>query len=490
MDTIPLSDPFSWLTYFSPLPLPFPPQLHSANPWAHLLQHDYPSMGGPGSFLSRGRQHPLFHRTAKDLLSLRLMDANLKTREKREIQRLEERFLDKSVMLVFRHPTHGIVAESKIPIMHGEDYHKKLFGWPQQLTLYHVLPVIEYEACELTLKMPGALGLLVARNFHVVDRDNLTTARTGTVPDLLFGAEESRIFDEHENIALMDDHFHDTSQCFDFQFSVTCAYSGSMDVCSHWHNPRDIVFCEAVPSEVMRATCCINTRDDFSGSSALVFLRFMNSCSVIARHLQENITEFARLRSRFEEAYLLIEVGVGQDMGGKAFGGMDVRDHMLDIKAFALLPLVDENGLMDLFDGNGTQLQFVEQGVRTGILPATGERKLRISVVDLNANCVMKLSEGYHMVDTSDDGDAEEIYQRTARCSFSCFDHDILFSPSVEESFKEWALPSGEEDFDYVATVSLKVETVKAGWNFKEHEFDSILELWKMLELCLTGYSL
>ena len=46
-------------------------------------------MAGPGSFLAPGQQHQLFRRTAKDLLSLRLVDVNPETRHERELRRLE-----------------------------------------------------------------------------------------------------------------------------------------------------------------------------------------------------------------------------------------------------------------------------------------------------------------------------------------------------------------------------------------------------------------
>jgi len=73
-------------------------------------------MAGPGSFLAPGQQHQLFRRTAKDLLSLRLVDVNPETRRERELRRLEEQFRDECVALLIRHPTHGVLAQRSIAI--------------------------------------------------------------------------------------------------------------------------------------------------------------------------------------------------------------------------------------------------------------------------------------------------------------------------------------------------------------------------------------
>lgn len=95
----------------------------SANPWARLLRRDFPSMADPSFVLSHDQHHQLFHRTAKIILSLRLVDANHETRRKRELRRLQEKFCDKSVCLEVHHPTHGLIAEASIPIARGDGVH-------------------------------------------------------------------------------------------------------------------------------------------------------------------------------------------------------------------------------------------------------------------------------------------------------------------------------------------------------------------------------
>ena len=72
---------------------------------------------------------------------------------------------------------------------------------------------------------------------------------------------------------------------------------------------------------------------------------------MVARHLQDDDTELARLRSRFEEAYLLIEVGVERE---------EVHDQVLNIASFALMSLVDEAELMKVLEGD-VQLNIVER---------------------------------------------------------------------------------------------------------------------------------
>lgn len=78
-------------------------------------------MDAPGCFLANQQQRQLVHRTAKDLLWLRLEDANPQLREEKEIRRLEKEFQNEDITILVRHPTHDLVAEVKIPIIHSTD---------------------------------------------------------------------------------------------------------------------------------------------------------------------------------------------------------------------------------------------------------------------------------------------------------------------------------------------------------------------------------
>jgi len=113
---------------------------------------------------------------------------------------------------------------------------------------------------------------------------------------------------------------------------------------------------------------------------------------VVARHLRDDASEFARLRLRFEEAFLLVEGGVakaGQDLDEEE----EDPDRAMDIVASVLMPLADEVGLMDLFNTQSTRLQFLEKEGSTGRLRPKENRYARISILDLAGNRVRKLSE-------------------------------------------------------------------------------------------------
>jgi hypothetical protein len=103
-------------------------------------------MVAAGAFPSYGQQHPLFRRTAKDLLRLRLANTSDPEREKREIRRIKAHFSNEHVMMIFSHPTHGVVAESKIPIMPVDTEASDFFGLDHKLILHRDLPI---SVCQL-----------------------------------------------------------------------------------------------------------------------------------------------------------------------------------------------------------------------------------------------------------------------------------------------------------------------------------------------------
>jgi len=78
-------------------------------------------VAAPGCFLANPQQHQLLHRTAKDLLWLRLEDSNPQVREEKEIRRLEKEFQNQHITILVRHPTYNLVAEVKIPIIYSTD---------------------------------------------------------------------------------------------------------------------------------------------------------------------------------------------------------------------------------------------------------------------------------------------------------------------------------------------------------------------------------
>ena len=116
-------------------------------------------------------------------------------------------------------------------------------------------------------------------------------------------------------------------------------------------------------------------------SSPFEYLKVMESWMVVARHLQDDATETARLQLRFQEVYLLVEVGVRRDMSLEnaikkmeedEAEGKDATDQAMDKVAYALVSLVDEAALLDLFNSQSTSLQFVELRGNTRCLPPEG----------------------------------------------------------------------------------------------------------------------
>ena len=148
--------------------LPIEPT-YSGNPWIHILRGKFPNMAVPGCFLADQLQHQLFRHTAKDLLCLRLTDAKPQLREKEEIRRLKKEFQDQHITLLVRHPSHNLVAEGKILLTHSMDC-IVFFKTNHSLTLHRVLPISEYERCEVALQMPGGLDLLVNRGYSFFDK--------------------------------------------------------------------------------------------------------------------------------------------------------------------------------------------------------------------------------------------------------------------------------------------------------------------------------
>jgi len=96
-------------------------------------------------------------------------DINPQIREEEEIRRLEKDFQDQHFTILVRHPTHNDVAEGKFPIIYSKDC-IDVFEASHPLTVHRVLPVSEYERCEVALQMPGGLNLLVNRGYTIFDK--------------------------------------------------------------------------------------------------------------------------------------------------------------------------------------------------------------------------------------------------------------------------------------------------------------------------------
>jgi len=200
------------------------------------------------------------------------------------------------------------------------------------------------------------------------------------------------------------------------------------------------------------------------------YLKVADSWMVVARHLRDDASEFARLHLRFEEAFLLVEGGVakaGQDLDEEE----EDPDQAMDIVAFVLMPPADEVGLMDLFNTQSTRLQFLEKGGSTGRLAPLENRYARISILNLAENRVRKLSVVFFEKALFDDGG--EFYYSRITCYFSCFDQAVDCLPTFE---KEADSPGEEGKKLGTATVKLGVDLPGQD----EQAFASVLELWKV----------
>lgn len=199
---------------------------------------------------------------------------------------------------------------------------------------------------------------------------------------------------------------------------------------------------------------------------------------VVARHLRDDATEFARLRSRFQETYLLLEVCEEDEDFMNGINENSWKDEldlpMNNTVAFVLVPLVDDVALLTLFTTQATHLQFVGRGAGTERLPAEEFQIVRISILNFEANRVMKLAERY----------LDEDFVHGAQCFPSSLEQYITVAPIFEE-----IVASEGKDMKSAATVRLSVEAFDGYRPELFTQFSLVLELWKFLEICLAGES-
>lgn len=153
--------------------------------------------------------------------------------------------------------------------------------------------------------------------------------------------------------------FEDDNQ-ISFCFSVTCAYPSSLDLRSMVDNFEYEALAQVLPTAVTEASISIFFTSPHDHSSRFWYLKLIENWMVVARHLSDNATELARLRSRFEETYLLVEVGFGHgaDIAKCKMpeGRCEPCPPMASMLAFALVPLADEAALLAIFNRESTQL--------------------------------------------------------------------------------------------------------------------------------------
>jgi hypothetical protein len=437
-------------------------------------------MAAPGSFRPLQQHHEIFRRTAKELLIIRHTNATPKMRMKRALQRLESQFQDKFVSLVVRHPEHGVVAKAEIPIMYSNG---KFFNINHPMEVHRFLPAVEYERCEVAVIMPGGLDLLVSRQYVVdsvtlaeVEGPLMTNAGVTVATALpcweFFSLEYDMLVANFTG--LIRDNPHNQEPHFQVGFAFTYAYPASIDV--HMEGLRQVL-----PAAVTEATICISTTIENLGRSTFEHLQFMESWLAVARHLRDDATETVRLRSRFEDSFLLVEVCEGDhdlENSMDSCWWQNLPDHPMDKSiAFALVPLADEAALLGIFTTQTTHLQCVREGsIDRERFSPEDYQFARISLLDFEGNRVMKLTEGYH------NGAG---FMWGPKCILSSLDQIIMLEPV----FEQVALPAGGEG-ECTATVMLSVEVRDRDRRLPVNShFSSTLEVWKFLEICLSGES-
>jgi hypothetical protein len=124
---------------------------------------------------------------------------------------------------------------------------------------------------------------------------------------------------------------------------------------------------------------------------------------------------------------------------------------------FALVPLVDQEALFNLFTTQSTSIQFLTRDRHTERLPPADYRVVWISVLGLGLDRVMKLGEGYFLSESYKDEDPVEFCHSTSSRNFYCFDQNCELTPSFEE------VTETRHGSSYAATVKLSLEILGIG---------------------------
>lgn len=449
-------------------------------------------MAAAGCLISPSQQHPLFRRTAKDLLRLRLVDANPETRRTRELRHLQEQFCNAFMTLRFCHPTYGALAERSIAIAAEEGANKEF----EVKSGSGELPLSVWAECIVEWYMPGELKLLHFKSLEVEaceEDDADSVGSSDSINDTeccwVVIAYDPRL-PAFTGLRFVNKYFLEAEE-FYLTIFIECSYfslayyDAKPKPLGDEHGPLR----EATPDtvDVVRLESINIPSCPSFEASPLEYLKVMESWMVIAHHFQDDAMETARLKSRFEYVYLLVEVGVGRDVSVEnanddgnddEIEGEGATDQAMDMVAYALVSLVDEAALLDLFNTESTHLQFLEREGSNRRLPLLDDRiVVRISVLDLGENRIVKLSEGFLH---APDADHPERCEVTVPCQFMCFDEKIEFYPSFKTIW-------GEGAHQYVVTVDLSIfyvpnfdedENAQEDENVCDHRV--LLELWKL----------
>jgi len=266
-------------------------------------------------------------------------------------------FLDEHITIYLHHPDYYVVAEAEIPIIRGKDYSRNFLNTSYPLPVNLVLSPSDYASCKIAL-VNGDLGAEhvvvgeVEEQLEVTGAGETAATTTKTLLRWDFEAHDFDLFGE-KCTGFSQFRAFEVKELFHFNFSITCLYPFSLEV----HSKTEAQYCvlfKSLPTAVTEAVIDVSATLSSAGPlslhdslSSFEYLKFMETWMVVARHLRDDVTEFARLRSRFEETYLLVEVCLARkkNVGRSVCMGTrsDVPDKpMKNTVGFALVPLVDE----------------------------------------------------------------------------------------------------------------------------------------------------
>jgi len=235
-------------------------------------------------------------------LRLRLISNNPTINNARDCDRLVAAFKDKELALVLRHPRHGVVAEARIPIGEGENYAS--LGDFYSMEVRVMLPISEYQACDLAFQVPAGENLLVSVDWQVAEcgedvdmrgqrgGGGSTVETRGRKPKVSWREEKDKRIqwqltpefpDElaekfagfiHESL---DEDDEDDPGAISFRLSINCIYPGKLA-------DLDVdALRETVPSAVTGLGVAV-ALNSFDISSPLQYLRLLSTLAVVARH--------------------------------------------------------------------------------------------------------------------------------------------------------------------------------------------------------------
>ena len=195
----------------------------------------------------------------------------------------------------------------------------------------------------------------------------------------------------------------------------------------------------------------------------------MATWSVASYHMRpDQAAELSRMQERFRSTYMLLEVD-----------GLDGKP-----QAFAVVPFADEAALMALFQGQTTPLHFTTADTWPSSSDEEPRRK-KISVLDWGPGTGKR-----QVVDLCQyDKDAYKTFVTLPFLEKPQYVHFVaLFEESSAGGGGGAAGATNGGHYLSPFTVKLRVEVAKKRDNIKiEQSFDTILKLYKFLEIVLTA---